>query len=109
VDGLGGDATFNELTLNGVVNFMPGEAFEPYVTAGGGVYFTIGNVDAPGHGVFSEDSTDLGINGGAGVRFMVRENVSIGGELVYHYIFGDIDEGYLNLLATASYGFSTDY
>ena len=53
-----------------------------------------------------ESFWDLAVNFGGGIDFTVTEQVNLGAEIVYSYIFGDFDDGLFNFLATASYGFS---
>ena len=36
---------------------------------------------------------------------MVTGELSLGAELAYTYVFGEFDDGYLNILGVLSYGF----
>ena len=53
-----------------------------------------------------ESFWDLSVDFGGGIDFSVTEQVKLGAEIVYTYIFGDFEDGLFNFLATASYGFS---
>jgi len=100
--------TMNDFDVNGKFSYvMP--PVTPYLLAGFGLHYwkvdgktIIGDFDR------KQDETfwDFGINFGGGVAYDVTEQVTIGGEIVYTYIFDEFGDGYFNFLATASYGFS---
>lgn len=124
--------TMQEAVLNGKYTFMSGK-IRPYVVAGGGLYVWDINVDGnePGYTVsesvgtdnsrpvtdrtetdtigdeINRDSTyvDLGLNAGLGITFMLTGELSFGVEAMYARIFGNFDEGFVNLTGTLTYGF----
>lgn len=101
--------TMNQFDLNAYYRF-PMETVTPYLLAGVGLDYwkldwkaIVGQFDA------STDETfwDFGVNVGGGLDFAVTEQIKIGGEIIYTYVFDEYDDGFFNFLATGSYGFST--
>jgi len=99
----------NQFDINAQYRF-PLEKVTPYLLAGVGLDYWKLDWKAI-QGIFdaktSESFWDFGINVGGGLDFTVAENVKIGGEITYSYIFDEYDSGLFNFVATASYGFST--
>jgi opacity protein-like surface antigen len=102
--------TVNEFDLNGYY-FFPLEApVRPYILGGVGLYYSKIDFKAI-QGAFSADTDDsfwdFGLNIGGGLDFAVTERVKIGGEIIYTYVFDELDGGFFNFLATIGYGFTT--
>jgi len=126
------DLKMHEIAVSGKYLFSRG-AFTPYLTAGAGAYIweieveglrrtvetsettstgssgtsttTTTSTTTGGDIARSWNSTDFGLSGGGGVRFMVTGELSLGAEATYTYVFGDFDNGYVNVLGTLSYAF----
>ena len=99
----------NQFDINGQYRF-PMEKVTPYLLAGVGLdYWKVDWKAIQGAFDASADESfwDFGVNVGGGLDFAVAENVKIGGEITYSYIFDEFDGGLFNFLATAAYSFST--
>ena len=99
----------NQFDINAQYRF-PLEKATPYLLAGVG--FDYWKIDWKAiQGAFSantdESFWDFGVNVGGGLDFAVAENVKIGGEITYSYIFDEFDSGLFNFVGTISYGFNT--
>jgi hypothetical protein len=53
----------------------------------------------------SDTFVDIGLNAGLGLNFMLTGELSLGVEAMYSYVFGDFDEGFLNVTGLLNYGF----
>ena len=106
-DGVRSDFSINALTLNGKVYFRP-EGVRPYLSAGVGAYFWDYDFRSDlVNASYTDDNADFGVNGGGGIAFDVNPKVTLGVEVLYHYLTGDEweDSGYVDVLGTISYGF----
>jgi opacity protein-like surface antigen len=100
--------TINQFDFNGKFSY-PLKSAKPYILAGMGFnYWKVNGSTAVGEFQSREEQAfwDLSLNVGGGVSFKLWERITIGGELIYTYIFDDYSDGFFNLLATLSYGFS---
>ena len=126
------DITMREFVFNGKYVFTDGKIL-PYLIAGGGMYVWEVTVDGnepggriserTGTGPDGPDSSttttyeigseisrsgsfvDLGLNAGLGIAFMLTGEISLGIEAMYSYVFGNFDEGFLNVTSVLTYGF----
>ena len=99
----------NQFDLNAYYKF-PMETVTPYLLAGVGLdYWKVDWKRIVGTFSDSTDETfwDFGVNVGGGLDFAVTDQIKIGGEVIYTYVFDEYDGGFFNFLATGSYGFST--
>jgi opacity protein-like surface antigen len=103
--------TMNEFDVTGrFYSPLPWEGARVFALAGAGL--TYWKMDGKVIVLTDFDKTeeesfwDLAVNLGGGFDYAVTEQVKLGAEIVYSYIFGDFDGGLFNFLATASYGFS---
>lgn len=103
--------TMNEFDVNGrFYSPLPWEGGRVFALAGVGL--TYWKLDGKVIVLTDFDKTneesfwDLAVNFGGGIDYAVTEQVKLGAEIVYTYVFGDFDDGLFNFLATASYGFS---
>lgn len=71
------------LELNGKVYFMP-ESKELHPFVKGGIVTDFWDVDA-----LDRDGTNFGLDGGVGLSFNLTENLSLGGEAAYYYVWSD--------------------
>ena len=86
------------------------EKVTPYLLAGVGFdYWKIDGKAIQGAFAASTDESfwDFGVNVGGGLDFAVAENVKIGGEITYSYIFDEFDSGLFNFVGSVAYSFST--
>ena len=99
----------NQFDVNAQYRF-PMEKVTPYLLGGVGLdYWKIDGKAIQGAFSASTDESfwDFGVNVGGGLDFAVAENVKIGGEVTYSYIFDEFDGGLFNMVGTVSYGFAT--
>jgi opacity protein-like surface antigen len=99
----------NQFDVNAQYRF-PMEKVTPYLLAGVGLdYWKVDWKAIQGAFDASADESfwDFGVNVGGGLDFAVAENIKIGGEIVYSYIFDEFDGGLFNFLGAVSYGFKT--
>jgi len=101
--------TMNQFDINAQYRF-PLEKVTPYLLAGVGLdYWKLDGKAIQGVFAASTDETfwDFGVNIGGGLDFAVTEQIKLGGEITYSYIFDEFDGGLFNFFGTISYGFST--
>lgn len=101
--------TINQFDFNGRFSY-PLKFVKPYVLAGVGFdYWKINGSTTVGEFQSKNEQAfwDMAINFGGGVSFKLSKRITIGGELIYTYIFDDYNDGFFNLMATLSYGFPT--
>ncbi len=103
--------TMNEFDVNGhFYSPLPWEGARVFALAGVGLtYWKLDGkviVLTDFNKTEEESFWDLAVNFGGGLEYDVTEQVKLGAQIVYTYIFGDFDDGLFNFLATASYGFS---
>ena len=100
--------TINEFDVNGKFTYtMP--TVSPYLIAGFGLYYwKVDGKEIVGEFDRKSDETfwDFGINFGGGVSYDVNDKISVGGEIIYTYVFDEYSDGFFNFLLNASYGFS---
>ncbi len=90
-------------SITGGVDYIVGNSNAmPYLTGGFGLYY--GKTKFSGAGA-TLSSSDLGINGGAGIRFQVADLFDLGAEAVYHLIFADKSTAFVDLAAKAIFNF----
>lgn len=100
--------TVNQFDFNGKFSY-PLRSVTPYLLGGIGVnYWKVNGRTAVGEFLSKNEKAfwDVGLSLGGGVSFALRERITVGGELIYTYIFDDYSDGFFNLLATLSYRFS---
>lgn len=101
--------TMNQFDLNATYSF-PMEMVTPYLLAGVGLdYWKLDGKAIQGQFAAKTDETfwDFGVNLGGGLNFAVTEQIKIGGEVIYSYVFDEFDDSMWNFLVTGAYGFST--
>jgi opacity protein-like surface antigen len=83
------------VSLNGTFNFGPmmkaeDNKLNPFITAGVGMYMWYFSVNERTDKLYVGDeefkASSLGINGGAGAEYFVREKISIFGRVNYHFV-----------------------
>ena len=97
----------NQFDINGIYKF-PMETVTPYVLAGLGLnYWKLDGKVIVGQFDTKDDESfwDWELNVGGGLNFAVTEQVKIGAEFVYTYVFDEFDSGTYSALGTISYGF----
>jgi opacity protein-like surface antigen len=106
-----GDVTINELALDlkWTLPFSP--KWSAFLIGGIGSYFwnvEAIDVSADPTLVSSGDGTDVGLNGGVGLEYMINPEVSVGLEADYTHIFGDFDDGFLTFSGNIIFHFGRD-
>jgi opacity protein-like surface antigen len=99
--------TFNQFDINAYYKF-PMDKVTPFVLAGVGLdYWKIDGKQIVGEFDTNTEETfwDFELNVGGGLDFKITEQVKLGGEIVYTYVFDEFDSGFWSYLATLSYGF----
>jgi hypothetical protein len=107
-----GDFTINELAADLKFSLPLSPKWRIYAQGGAGYYIwdldlafdtNEGSISTPG-----ADGSDLGLNGGGGLEYVINPEVSVTVDADYTYIYGDFDNGFVAIYGGFVFHFGED-